>query len=85
VTKLKDIPRITASPHPQPGANFVSRFFSREEREGKRFLTAFLRLRFLPPKPCMHSLPEFHLYGNYSGHPFFQRETRYSFPRRGKE
>ena len=22
---------------------------------------------------------------NYSGHPFFQRETRYSFPRRGKE
>ena len=23
--------------------------------------------------------------GNYSGHPFFQRETRYSFPLRGKE
>ena len=24
-------------------------------------------------------------YGNYSGHPLFQRETRYSFLLRGKE
>jgi hypothetical protein len=69
--------------HPQLGANFDSRFVSREGAKNakEKACDGFS----VPSLEKVSSATEFRHFCNYSGHPFFQRETRHSFPRRGKE